>query len=86
MEVNQLCKSFGTLEGRHPHRAIYRFLAARIDLMRSFPCVSVCPFSVDNCGDLEELKHTVGDKMAISGNVRPTTALRAEPSTMWSSR
>lgn len=33
-------------------------------------------FSVDNCEDLQALKETVGDKMAISGNVPPTTVLR----------
>lgn len=33
-------------------------------------------FSVDNCEDLEELKHTIGDKMKISGNVPPTEVMR----------
>lgn len=61
---NQILKSTGSKPGIHicgKSKAIWKFL----------PKIGFSSFSIDNVEDLEDVKHFLGDKMTIIGNVPP---------------
>ena len=71
--LKKLCEGIEKITGKKPSLHICGKTRAIWEDLKE---IGISGFLLDNCENLEDFKNTVGDKIAISGNIDPTNAMR----------